>query len=81
MAPFPSLPVSLQVSLAGPDPQSPWVFQRGGCDLFQLHPPLCSPAIQGEFIVFANEAPRSDWSFAFPRTSHRSQPLEGEGMG
>lgn len=51
--------------------------------------PRSSPVIQEEFIVFANEAPRSDWPFAFPRTSHSpgpcSQPLEShrerEGKG
>lgn len=78
--------------------RSPWLAQTltaRGCSsmeavtYFGCTQPCSSPVIQGDFIVFANEAPRLDWPFAFPRTSHSprlcSQPLEShrgrEGKG
>lgn len=78
--------------------RSPWLAQAltdRGCSsmepvtYFSFTQPRSSPVIQREFIVFANEAPRLDWPFAFPRTSPSpslcSQPLEShrgrEGMG
>lgn len=78
--------------------RSPWLAQTlaaCGCSsmeavtYFGCTQPCSRRVIQEEFIVFANEAPRLDWPFAFPHTSHGSspcsQPLESyrgrEGKG